>query len=299
MTDYFYYLHQYFVDNQHWATKGWILSRPDPWQFMLIVVGYLLLVSKIIPKLMENRPPFVLRGPLLCYNVFMVIANCYFFYEALTCSNYGRKIFDYVYPEVDKLTIDDFRRHEMDIGYLYFMSKFLDWLDTIFFALRKKDRHISFLHLYHHSVVPTFGYLLLKINPFIPGLYLFGICNTFVHSIMYSYYALSSFGPRIQKYLWWKKYITQLQIGQLGVYACFAVLMVIKQKGYPVFWFYFGLTQPPFFLWMFYDFYRQSYQKKNYTNKKHDVNNNDNVNLNGKLFSSPLAYNCVRHEKSL
>jgi len=29
---------------------------------------------------------------------------------------------------------------------------------------------------------------------------------------MYIYYALSALGPRYHKYLWWKKYMTSLQI---------------------------------------------------------------------------------------
>jgi hypothetical protein len=36
--------------------------------------------------------------------------------------------------------------------------------------------------------------------------------NTFVHVIMYSYYLLAALGPRFQKYLWWKKYLTVLQM---------------------------------------------------------------------------------------
>ena len=36
--------------------------------------------------------------------------------------------------------------------------------------------------------------------------------NCFVHVIMYSYYALAALGPVIQKYLWWKKYLTILQL---------------------------------------------------------------------------------------
>ena len=31
---------------------------------------------------------------------------------------------------------------------------------------------------------------------------------------MYSYYLLASFGPKIQPYLWWKRYLTQLQLVQ-------------------------------------------------------------------------------------
>ena len=38
------------------------------------------------------------------------------------------------------------------------------------------------------------------------------ILNSFIHVIMYAYYGLSACGPGIQKYLWWKRYITQAQI---------------------------------------------------------------------------------------
>lgn len=36
--------------------------------------------------------------------------------------------------------------------------------------------------------------------------------NSFIHVIMYSYYGLTAFGPWIQKYLWWKRYLTMLQL---------------------------------------------------------------------------------------
>lgn len=39
-----------------------------------------------------------------------------------------------------------------------------------------------------------------------------GLVNTFVHIIMYSYYGLAAIGPHMQKYLWWKKYLTSLQL---------------------------------------------------------------------------------------
>ena len=36
--------------------------------------------------------------------------------------------------------------------------------------------------------------------------------NSFVHVVMYSYYLLAAMGPRVQRYLWWKKYLTGLQM---------------------------------------------------------------------------------------
>lgn len=39
-----------------------------------------------------------------------------------------------------------------------------------------------------------------------------GMLNTAVHTVMYTYYLLAALGPAFKKYLWWKKYITQIQI---------------------------------------------------------------------------------------
>ena len=36
--------------------------------------------------------------------------------------------------------------------------------------------------------------------------------NCFVHIWMYMYYGLAALGPEVQKYLWWKKYITKMQL---------------------------------------------------------------------------------------
>ena len=41
-----------------------------------------------------------------------------------------------------------------------------------------------------------------------------GFLNTFVHTVMYSYYLLAALGPRVRPYLWWKKYLTKLQLTQ-------------------------------------------------------------------------------------
>ena len=40
----------------------------------------------------------------------------------------------------------------------------------------------------------------------------FAWINSFIHVVMYTYYGMSALGPRFQKYLWWKKYMTSMQI---------------------------------------------------------------------------------------
>lgn len=54
----------------------------------------------------------------------------------------------------------------------------------------------------------------------------FGFLNTFVHIIMYSYYMLAALGPHMQKYLWWKKYVTTLQMVSKSVAATYLIFVL-------------------------------------------------------------------------
>ena len=49
-----------------------------------------------------------------------------------------------------------------------------------------------------------------------PSAMLAALVNSVVHVVMYSYYALAALGPRVQRYLWWKKHITHLQLVSSG-----------------------------------------------------------------------------------
>jgi hypothetical protein len=41
---------------------------------------------------------------------------------------------------------------------------------------------------------------------------LLGFINSLVHVIMYFYYMVAAMGPKYQKYIWWKKYMTWIQL---------------------------------------------------------------------------------------
>lgn len=36
--------------------------------------------------------------------------------------------------------------------------------------------------------------------------------NAFIHVVMYMYYGLAACGPKFHKYLWWKRYLTIMQL---------------------------------------------------------------------------------------
>jgi hypothetical protein len=111
---------------------------------------------------------------------------------ALMRCNYGLKFLDFQYPDRNDVSYETLL--DIHMGYIYFLSKFVDLMGTLFFVIRKKYSQITFLHSYHHTVVPLFGWLFLKINSNVPAVHLFAIINSFIHIVMYTYYALSALG---------------------------------------------------------------------------------------------------------
>lgn len=45
---------------------------------------------------------------------------------------------------------------------------------------------------------------------------------------MYTYYLLASLGPRVRPYLWWKRYLTQLQLVQFGLVAVHIIITQVR-----------------------------------------------------------------------
>lgn len=240
-------------------TISWTLISP-PWHMAAIITIYFIFVIRVGPRLMANRKPLKLRNLMLIYNSTMVLVNSFFFLAAIKWLDYGKALLKFELPSADN-TSDEEMWH-LHLFYYYYMSKFLDLADTVFFVLRKKQRQITTLHLYHHTVVPILMWMAMWMRCTAPGVSLFVFLNSAVHVIMYTYYALSALGPEVQKYLWWKRYITQVQLAQFLVLVVYVLTFGRHLTGYPPEAFWFGAVQPPLFFYMFFDFYRKSYRKK-------------------------------------
>lgn len=50
------------------------------------------------------------------------------------------------------------------------------------------------------------------------------LLNCVVHVIMYTYYGLTAMGPSYQKFLWWKKYLTTIQLVCPELVSLFVIL---------------------------------------------------------------------------
>jgi hypothetical protein len=85
---------------------------------------------------------------------------------------------------------------------------------------------------------------------------------------MYSYYFLSAWGPHLQKYLWWKKYLTRLQILQFLSVTVHSFLPLLTDCDVPHCQLWFILSHAFLFLGLFSIFYNETYKKKQLVVKK-------------------------------
>ncbi|EDS43109.1 elongase [Culex quinquefasciatus] len=88
-----------------------------------------------------------------------------------------------------------------------------------------------------------------------------GVLNTYVHVVMYSYYLIAALGPRYQRFLWWKRYLTTLQLAQFGIMLVYLLLIVSFQCTVPRSLSFFFIGNVAIFLVLFCNFYRKAYIK--------------------------------------
>ncbi|XP_065342488.1 very long chain fatty acid elongase 7 isoform X2 [Cloeon dipterum] len=251
------YWHLVFTELADPRTNDWLLiSSPLPG--LTIIACYLIFCLKVGPKFMENRKPFQLKNTLIVYNALQVYASVWLFWEA--CEGAWLSTYSWRCQPVDPSTSPEAMRVARGV-WIYFILKITELLDTVFFVLRKKQNQISFLHLYHHTVMPMISWGCTKYYPGGHGTFI-GFINTFVHIIMYAYYLLSALGPQLQKYLWWKKYITRMQMAQFCMAFLHNTQLLFYDCGFPRWTAFLTLPNAIFFYYLFNDFYQQAYKEK-------------------------------------
>lgn len=276
-------------------TTDWpLMSSPLP--TAAICIGYVYIVKVLGPKLMENRKPFKLRKVLIYYNLFQVIFSCWLFYEASMSgwlTNYS-----YRCQAVDRSSSGI----AMAYGcWWYFFSKFTEFFDTFFFVMRKRYDQVSTLHVIHHGIMPFSVWWGVKFTPGGHSTF-FGFINTGVHIVMYTYYMLAAMGPHMQKYLWWKKYLTVLQMVQFIAVMVHAFQLLFHNPcNYPIaFVWWIGMHAVMFFF-LFKNFFDQAYRKKKERDelraaeKLSSESNNNNSNNDSK---TPLYQSMGKVEDS-
>ncbi|XP_050070821.1 elongation of very long chain fatty acids protein AAEL008004-like [Anopheles maculipalpis] len=248
--------HEYIVERRDMRSANLPLAG-TPWPLMLLLGTYLFVVLHAGPRFMAQRKAYDLRKVIRVYNIAQVLINSVLFLWIVI------KMFivyrDYNFScQVCNYSTDFRGLEEMYLSYSYFLLKVLDLADTVFFVLRKKQSHVSFLHVYHHTVMVVGSYFGVL---YVPGGHaiMLGIWNTLVHAVMYLYYFLSSYGSQYSG--WWKQHLTRMQLLQF-IHLAFHFgipLFFNRECKFPRFWMGVGFLQALFILALFMDFYIKSY----------------------------------------
>ncbi|XP_072940464.1 very long chain fatty acid elongase 7-like [Epargyreus clarus] len=231
----------------------------------VVVLLYLAVVLKILPAFMRNKAPYTLNRLLIFYNAFQVAYSIYlvFIYTRYIISH---GIITTRCPKGEDLKV------VINEILPYFIAKHIDLLDTVFFVLRKKENQVTFLHVYHHSIMVSwtwFHYMFHPTDHFV----VVGLINSFIHVLMYAYYGIAALGPQFARFVWWKKHLTKFQLVQF--------ILVVSNLHYqqkltpcpiPAFFHYFCMLSIISFFYLFMQFYFKSYnaKKKNQGVKKNN-----------------------------
>ncbi|XP_032595873.1 elongation of very long chain fatty acids protein F-like [Drosophila grimshawi] len=201
-----------------------LLRSPVP--ISIIMVSYLLFVLKLGPQFMAKREPYKLRGLMKIYNLVQIAYNIVLVMIAiyLTTNAQSYKLFCLAPLPSDH----KYMFAERALAYLYYLNKILDLVDTVFFVLRKSYKQVTQLHLIHHVFMPSLGYVMTRFYGYGGHLLVTGILNVIVHIIMYTYYYLSSQSESIKRSLWWKQYVTVIQLIQFVLITLHSLLTLTQ-----------------------------------------------------------------------
>ncbi|XP_041976250.1 elongation of very long chain fatty acids protein-like [Aricia agestis] len=230
----------------------------NPIPFLILIGAYLLFCLKIGPWFMKNKRPYNLKKTIQVYNFLQVILSAFLVVAG------SRRLFlmDYDFTCEDFKLDSESTDFDILLSYTYFYAKLTELLDTVFFVLRKSFRQISFLHLFHHTFMPCICWFGITYYP-AGNASVFGTANSLVHVVMYTYYLLASFGDKYKKYLWWKKYVTVMQLAQfvlVGLHSFHS--MFYTHCNYPILIKLLIVVQAIVFFNMFWSFYSSTYLKK-------------------------------------
>jgi elongation of very long chain fatty acids protein 4 len=181
------------------------MSSPLPTLYLSF--AYLFLVI-ILGFLMRHVRELKIKYLILLYNTLSMFLNIYICIKIIYIK-YKASDF-YLCTSIDSQG-SPYSIEMNKIIWWFFVLKGVEFLDTIFFLLRKKFHKISFLHIYNHATM--FPIWWIGVSYLANGTSAVAVfLNSFLHVLLYYYYCISTIGPKFQKYVWWKKYFVLLQM---------------------------------------------------------------------------------------
>jgi fatty acid elongase 3 len=259
--------------SQYISEFQWVTGKTFMSSFETAAIGCVLYVVSliVIQRLMRNREPIRLDTINLIHNIFLCVASLVML---------SGLVITLLWITIDDgfvaANCDPERKYVKGAlpfwSYVFYLSKYYEWFDTVFLALKKK--HLSFLHTYHHFITLWICWIQLATDSF--TLYEPLVLNSLVHCFMYYYYACQL----LEVPVWWKRHLT---LGQMVQFLLDIVLTIPKaymvHQGRctgSVALFFFASFNIGAYFFLFLNFYRKTYnaekadQKRAGTQKKLD-----------------------------
>ncbi|CAN7998846.1 unnamed protein product, partial [Ixodes hexagonus] len=232
----------------------------NPLFVFTMVLGYLYFVKVAGPRWMKDKEPFRIINLIRFYNVAMVALNARFLYIVLVATYLPGGHYNLWCQGITGSTGGKLKLM-YDAANWYIAVRYADFLDTVFFVLRKKFTHITHLHVIHHTVVALNAWFWVLFAP--EGQPVFGLAvNASVHVVMYAYYFLATLGPAVRGHLWWKRYLTALQIVQFVLFIAHMSIPLFVDCGFPRYLIHAANAQTLLILCLFVNFYVKSYRMR-------------------------------------
>ena len=188
---------------------------------------------------MEHRAPFSLRRPLILWNGGLAVFSILGALSVVPSLLHGIYLHGLTFSMCYASIISDSQQALW--GFLFTLSKIIEFGDTVFIVLRKKP--LLFLHWYHHITVCIYSFYVCAGVTTDIGRW-FAAMNYAVHSLMYSYYALRAAGVYVPSRV--ALFITLAQLSQmfLGLYvniSAYNLYLQGEECGMKPHYFYFGM----------------------------------------------------------
>jgi len=227
------------------AEENWLLHRLDHTLLVLlayvlfILFGFLFLYSrnndKINPKLKTkpkvrqkcSKEPCVFPA-MAIYNVVQVGLCAYMVVQAVKGKvdrGFG------IVCNAHELELDNASRGIASVLHVFYLTKVLDFLDTVFMVVRGKWKQVTFLHVYHHTSIFLIYWLILNAG-YDGDIYATVVLNGSIHFIMYFYYLVTTFNVTVPKAV--KMMITNMQLIQFVCMMTQAAVLLFMGCPYPV-----------------------------------------------------------------
>ncbi len=141
---------------------------------------------------------------------------------------------------------------------LYWITKIIELMDTVFMLLRHKSRQITFLHIYHHASMLLLSDYAYHVTPW-PAIGFILAINSFVHVVLYWYYGVSVVNAEAVMSL--KPRLTELQIFQFFIDFIYA-FYGYAHHGFCVYGILYGILMTVLFVNFYYRAYLKPRNKK-------------------------------------